>query len=69
MKRLQKTIRETGKVLLALLTGIFMPLLVWAGLGVAINRKAMKKAAQPGRVPVTGDNLAENPAPVNDKKH
>ena len=67
MKMIQKAIKEIGKVILALLTGIFMPLLVWAGLGVAINQKLTKKAAQPKMVPAASDTLIETP--VNTKKH
>jgi hypothetical protein len=67
MKRMEKAIKEIGKVLLALLTGIFMPLLVWVGLGIAINQKMTKKVAHPKTVPATGNTLAETP--VNTKKH
>jgi hypothetical protein len=67
MKRIEKVVKGIGKVILALLTGIFMPLLVWVGLGVAINQKVTKKAIQPKTVPAAGDTLVETP--VNTKKH
>lgn len=66
MKRIQKAIKGIGKVLLALLTGIIVPILVLVGLGIAINQKATN-TARPKTVPVAGGTLTETH--MHTKKH
>ncbi|OGO07661.1 MAG: hypothetical protein A2Y92_01590 [Chloroflexi bacterium RBG_13_57_8] len=46
MKGLIKVAKGTGKVVLALLVGVLMPILIWVALGVALNRKMREKAVQ-----------------------
>ena len=43
MKELIKITRGIGKVILALLGAILMPILIWIALGVAINKKLREK--------------------------
>ena len=43
MKELIKIARGIGKVILALLGAILMPILIWIALGVAINKKLREK--------------------------
>jgi hypothetical protein len=43
MKGMIRTAKGTGKVILALLTGILMPLLIWVALGVALVHKRWER--------------------------
>ncbi|MFH1381380.1 MAG: hypothetical protein ABIH70_00610 [Chloroflexota bacterium] len=57
MEKTMKTAIGIGKVLLALLAGIFMPILIWVAFGVAVNQKLHQWSAQRKPVPATGDAL------------
>jgi uncharacterized membrane protein YraQ (UPF0718 family) len=52
MERMQKIAKRTGKVVLALLAGVLMPVLVWAAVGVAARQalKAQQRTAAPATV-------------------
>lgn len=43
MERTKKVLRGAGKVILALLMGVFMPILVWVALGVAIQQEVRQR--------------------------
>jgi hypothetical protein len=43
MKALRKIALGTGKVMLAVLGCVLMPILIWVALGVAINQSTSKK--------------------------
>ena len=57
MNKIMKVVKGTGKVVLALLTGIFMPILLWIGLGVALNQKLRAKKQVTETAPTIGDIL------------
>lgn len=57
MKGMIKVAKGTGKVVLALLVGVFMPILIWIALGVALNRKMREKAARQTEVETIGEIL------------
>ena len=46
MERMMKIVRGTGKVILALLAGVFMPVLIWVALGEALKKAQEKKHQQ-----------------------
>ena len=60
MNKMMKVVKGTGKVILALLTGIFMPILLWIGLGVAINQKLRVKKHVTETAPTIGEILNKN---------
>lgn len=68
MEKMMKVARGTGKVVLALLTAVFMPVLIWVALGVAINRKMAEKNALRKLAPAIDETLVLNQAPIQDKK-
>jgi CheY-like chemotaxis protein len=58
-----------GKMLLAVLGAIFMPILIWVGLGVAVNYQLRERSARKTTVPTLGEILAQaeqEPAPQAD---
>jgi hypothetical protein len=57
MNKIMKVVKGTGKVILALLTGIFMPILLWIGLGVALNQKLRAKKQVTETAPTIGEIL------------
>jgi len=59
MKGMIKVARGTGKVVLALLAAVFMPVLIWVALGVALNKKLREKEARQAEVPTIGEILTE----------
>jgi hypothetical protein len=59
MNKMMKVVKGTGKVMLALLTGIFMPILLWVGLGVALNQKLRAKKQVTETAPTIGEILAK----------
>ena len=58
MKGTKKVLRGTGKVILALLTGVFMPILIWVALGVAISQRVRQRTPKQAPVPIIGEILA-----------
>jgi hypothetical protein len=57
MKGLIKVAKGTGKVVLALLVGVFMPILIWVALGVALNKKLRGEVIQQTEVKTIGEIL------------
>ena len=60
MKGMMKLARGTGKVFLALLGGILMPILIWVALGVALNKKLREKEVRQAEVLTNGEILAKD---------
>ncbi len=58
MERMMKTAKGAGKVMLAVLGGILMPILIWVALGVAISHKIRERAPQRKPAPTIGEILA-----------
>ncbi len=58
MKGTKQIARGTGKVMLALLGGILMPILIWVAFGVAISQKARERIPQRKPAPTIGEILA-----------
>lgn len=54
MKTLKKAALDTGKVILAILGGIMMPVLIWVALGAAIYQKVHQEKVQKDTVPTFG---------------
>jgi hypothetical protein len=59
MKEIKRVAQGTGKVILALLTGILMPILIWVALGVAINQKLREKKLKQTSAPTIGEILTK----------
>ena len=59
MKGMKKVARGVGKVVLALLAGVLMPILIWVALGVALNQKLRGKEVQRVPVPTIGQILTK----------
>jgi hypothetical protein len=57
MNKMMRVVKGTGKVILAILTGIFMPILLWIGLGVALNQKMRAKKRVTETAPTIGEIL------------
>ncbi|MFH1381379.1 MAG: hypothetical protein ABIH70_00605 [Chloroflexota bacterium] len=55
MKTAKKILKGTGKVILALMGGILMPVLIWVAFGVAMSQKL--RSAQRKTVPTIGQIL------------
>jgi len=68
MEKMKKIAKGTGKVFLALLTAVCMPILIWVALGVAINRKMAEKNAERKLAPAIDETLVANHATIQDKK-
>ncbi|MBM2824449.1 MAG: hypothetical protein HW402_113 [Dehalococcoidales bacterium] len=69
MKGMTKIARGTGKVFLALLGGIFMPVWIWVALGVAMNKKLREKEVRQAEVPTIGETLALNHVSTQHQNH
>ncbi|OGN90396.1 MAG: hypothetical protein A2Z70_00870 [Chloroflexi bacterium RBG_13_48_17] len=67
MKNIQKVVKGTGKVVLALMTAVLMPVLIWVAMGVAVNHMAKEKSVQRKLAPV-GKKLAVNHTAINEEK-
>jgi hypothetical protein len=59
MKGMIKVAKGAGKVILALLTGILMPILIWVALGVVLNQKLREKKVKQATAPTIGEILAK----------
>jgi hypothetical protein len=57
MKGIKRVAKGIGKAMLAVLGGIFFPVLIWVALGVAINQKLMERRRQQVRVSTIGELL------------
>ena len=57
MKNIMKVAKGIGKVVIAILTGIMMPILLWVGLGVALNQKLRAKKHVTETAPTIGEIL------------
>ena len=60
MNKMMKVAKGIGKVILAILTGIFMPILLWVGLGMALNQKLRVKKQVTVTAPTIGEILNKN---------
>ena len=58
MERAKQIVRGGGKVILALLGGILMPILIWVALGTAVYQRVREKRAQRKPAPTIGEILA-----------
>ncbi len=58
MNGMKKVTKGVGKVVLALLAVVLMPILIWVALGAALNIKLREKKLQQA-VPTIGEILAE----------
>ena len=59
MERTKKLARGIGKVILALLAGILMPILIWVALGVAVNQKIRQRQLRRAPAPTIGEILTK----------
>ncbi len=59
MEKVVKFVKGTGKVVLALLTGIFMPVLIWVALGAAVIQRQREKRLRKEVAPVIDNILAD----------
>ncbi len=59
MNGMMKAAKGTGKVLLAILAGVLMPIMIWVALGVALNKKLREKAARETEVRPLGEALTK----------
>ena len=67
MERMKRAMRGTGKVMLAVLAGVLMPVLIWIALGVAMNQKLRQRSVE--RKPATiGEILTEARRPEGIRK-
>jgi hypothetical protein len=57
MKKTKKIALGLGKITLAIVGGILMPVLIWVALGAAIYQKVHQKKAQTKAVPTLGQIL------------
>lgn len=55
-----KALKTIGKVILALVGGVLMPVLIWVGFGVAIYQRAKARKAQTAIAPTLGELLQKN---------
>jgi len=62
MKTNKKIALGIGKVTLAILGGVLMPVLIWVALGVAINQKVHHKEAGREQAPTFGQILTATAA-------
>jgi hypothetical protein len=66
MNKMMKVVKGTGKVIMAILTGIFMPILLWVGLGMALNKKLREKQQVPEKARTIGEILDGAEAELED---
>ena len=57
MNKMMKVLQGTGKFILALFMGIFSPILLWIGLGMALNKKLREKQQVPEKARTIGEVL------------
>jgi hypothetical protein len=57
MKGIMKVAKGIGKVILALLTAVLMPILIWVALGVALNKKLRGEVIRQTEVKTIGEIL------------
>lgn len=57
MGKMKQITRGIGKVILALLGGVLMPILIWVALGVAVYKKVYDKRVQRELMPTIGEIL------------
>ena len=55
MQRMKKIASGTGKVILALLTGVSLPVLIWVALGMAMHKKAHEMKHKQTPVPTVAE--------------
>ena len=60
MKTIKKISLHIGKVMLAILGCILMPVLIWVALGVAVHHKTLQREVGREQVPTFGEILAAN---------
>ncbi len=58
MKNIKRTGRGVGKVVLALLAGILMPVMIWVALGAFLTQKIREKRQQRMSTPTVAEILA-----------
>jgi len=58
MEKAKQIARGVGKVILALLGGVLMPILIWVALGVAVYQRVHEKRVQREPAPTIGEILA-----------
>jgi len=58
MERMKQIVRGGGKVILALLGGVLMPILIWVALGVAVSERVRERRLQRKPAPTIGEVLA-----------
>ncbi len=59
MNGTKKVAKGVGKVVLALLAVVLMPILIWVALGAALNIKLREGKVQRATVPTIGEILAK----------
>ena len=59
MKEILKVAKGIGKVVLALLTAILMPILIWVAMGVVLNQKLREKKYKEATAPTVGEILTK----------
>ena len=59
MERMKKIAKGTGKVILAILAGAFMPVLIWVALGVVLYKKAQERKQEEVAAPTIGEILTK----------
>jgi len=57
MEKAKQIARGAGKVILALLGGVLMPILIWVALGVAVNQRLRERRVQRKPAPTIGEIL------------
>jgi len=67
MERVKQIVRGGGKVILALLGGILMPILIWVALGTAVYQRVREKRAQREPAPTIGEILAAAGLTIQDE--
>ncbi len=65
MENMMKGTKGTGKVILALLGVILMPILIWVALGVAISQKMRERAPKRKPAPTISEILATAGLSIN----
>ncbi len=68
IEKTKEIVKGIGKVVLALVGGVLMPIWIWVALGVAISQKLREKEAERQLAPTTGKILPANHIPIQHKK-
>lgn len=58
MEKVKRTLRGGGKVSLAVLGGVLMPIMIWVALGVALSQRVRERRARRKPAPTIGEILA-----------